>query len=186
MTTTATIIDPKYCVPHTMELVITKERSLGNNFTVTNMNGNILLKVKSSVVTIVTPRKHLFVHDAYGKPLLHLQRALLAANDSWKAYRGESTEPNDLIFIRKRSSLFQLRTKLNVFLPQNTTHVCDFKVKATFLGRSWDVFIGESDTIVAQINKKVGSILSREKYMVSVFPNIDYAFIVALTVTLET
>ncbi|XP_019450818.1 PREDICTED: protein LURP-one-related 15-like [Lupinus angustifolius] len=186
MMTTTSIIDPKYCVLNIMELVITKEKGLGHNFIVTNMNDNILLKVKSSLVTIVTPRRHIYLHDAYGKPLLHLQRPLLAANESWKAFRGESKESNDLIFILKRSSLFQLRTKLNVFLPQNTTHVCDFKVKATFLGRSWDVYIGESDTIVAQINKKVGTILSSEKYMVSVFPSIDYAFIVALIVTLET
>lgn len=185
MATTTAIIDPKYCVPHPMELVITKERTLGDNFTVTDINGSILLKVKSPVVTIVTPREHRFLLDAYGKPLLHLQRALLAANDSWKAYRGESKEPNDLIFTRKRSSHFQLRTKLNVFLANNTTDVCDFKVKASLSGRSWVVSIGESDTIVAQINKKLGTIFSREKFMVTVCPNIDYAFMVALIVTLE-
>ncbi|RDX76733.1 Protein LURP-one-related 15, partial [Mucuna pruriens] len=109
---------------------------------------------------------------------------VLSANDNWKAFKGRSTELNDLIFNRKRSSLFQLRTKFNVFLANNTTEVCDFKVKE-YLSESWDVYIGESDIVVAQINKKLGTIFSRPKYMIRVLPNIDYAFIVALTLTIE-
>lgn len=76
---------------------------------------------------------------------------LLAADDCWKAYRGESTEPKDLIFTRKRSSLMQLRTKLNVFLANNNTGVCDFTVKANLSGQSWNVYIGESNNVVAQV-----------------------------------
>ncbi|XP_027351343.1 protein LURP-one-related 15-like [Abrus precatorius] len=182
------IIEPQYIAPgrNHVDLIITKERTRGDNFTVTDIKGNIIFTVKSSRVTIVTPRQHLFLFDAYGNPIVHLRRALLAANDSWEAFRGKSTEPRDLIFIRKRSSLFQLRTKLNVFLANNTTEVCDFKVKATWFGHSWDVYIGDSDTVVAQINKKLGTIFSREKYLVTVSPNIDYALVVALIVTLET
>jgi hypothetical protein len=37
-----------------------------------------------------------------------------------------------------------------------------------------------------QINKKPPALFSREKFMVTVCPNIDYAFIVALTVTLTS
>jgi hypothetical protein len=39
--------------------------------------------------------------------------------------------------------------------------------------------------LLLQINKKLGTIVSREKFMVTVYPNIDYAFIVALIVTLD-
>ncbi|KAK7294802.1 hypothetical protein RJT34_17699 [Clitoria ternatea] len=182
------IIAPQYCAPgpRPFELIITKERGRGDNFTVTEMNGNIIFTVKSSLVTIVTPRQHLFLYDAHGNPIVHLRRALLAANDSWKAFRGKSTESRDLIFTRKRSSLFQLRTEFNVFLANNTSEVCDFRIKATWLGHSWDVYIGHSDIVVAQINKKLGTIFSREKYMVTMLPNIDYAFVVALIVTLES
>lgn len=76
---------------------------------------------------------------------------LLAASDCWEAFSGKSTEPKDLIFTRKRSSLFQLRTTLNVFLANNTTKVCDFKVKANLSARSWVVYIGESDTVAAKV-----------------------------------
>ncbi|KAK7340004.1 hypothetical protein VNO77_20695 [Canavalia gladiata] len=176
------IIHPRYSAPgpDAVDLIITKERSVRDNFTVTDIDGNIVFTVKSSLVTIVTPRQHRFLFDANGNPILHLRRALLAANDKWEAFRGESRESRDLIFVRERSSLFQLRTELNVFLANNNTEVCDFKVKATWFGHSWDVYIGDSDILVAQINKKLGTIFSRQKYMVSVYPKIDYAFIVAL------
>lgn len=181
------IISPQYCAPatHPIDLIITTERTVRDNFTVRDINDNIVFTVKSSLVTIVTPRQHRFLVDANGNPILHLRRSLLAADDCWKAYRGESTEPNDLIFTRKRSSLMQLRTKLNVFLANNNTGVCDFTVKANLSRQSWNVYIGESNNVVAQINKKRGNIVSREKFMVTVSPNIDYAFIVALIVTLD-
>lgn len=70
---------------------------------------------------------------------------------SWKAFRGGSSEANDLIFIRKRSSFIPLNTKLNVFLANNTTGISDFTIKKTFLGESWDVSIGQSDNVVAQV-----------------------------------
>ncbi|KAK2398929.1 hypothetical protein P8452_06268 [Trifolium repens] len=187
LSTTTAIISPQYCAPatHPIDLIITKEKTLRDNFTVRDINDNVILTVKSSLVTLVTPRQHRFLFDANGNPLLHLRRSLLAADDSWKAYRGESTEPKDLIFTRKRSSLIQLRTKLNVFLANNNTEICDYTVKANLSGQSWNVHIGESNNVVAQINKKLGTIVSREKFMVTVYPNIDYAFIVALIVTLD-
>jgi hypothetical protein len=76
---------------------------------------------------------------------------LLAADDSWKAYKGESKEPKDLIFTIRPSSLIQLRTKLIVFLANNNTEVCDFTVKGDLFGQSWKVLIGESDNVVAQV-----------------------------------
>ncbi|XLR20004.1 hypothetical protein HN51_066759 [Arachis hypogaea] len=104
----------------------------------------------------------------------------------WEAFRGESTEQRDLTFIREPAKLFQRETKMKVFLANNSTQVCDFKlVKASSFGRSWVVTIAESNTVVAQITRKPGRIISSEKFMITVSANIDYAFIVALTVTLE-
>jgi len=62
-------------------------------------------------------------------------------------------EMKDLIFSVKRSSFFQLKTKLDVFLANNTKEqVCDFKVKGSWFERSCVVNAGESLTIVAQVN----------------------------------
>ncbi|ESW12158.1 hypothetical protein PHAVU_008G089200 [Phaseolus vulgaris] len=172
------IIAPHYCAPDSVHLIITRERSIGEKFTVTNSNGNIVFSVKSSIVSI---RRHMYLFDASGNPIVHLRGSIWG--DSWKAFRGQSAESRDLIFRRERSSLFQLRTKLNVFLANNLTGVCDFKVKGNWFGSSWDVYIGDSNILVAQISKKRVPIFSREKYMVTVRPNIDHAFIVSLIVT---
>ncbi|KHN29542.1 hypothetical protein glysoja_005266 [Glycine soja] len=151
--------------PHPVDLIITKERTIRDNFTVTDVNGNIVFTVQSSLITFVTPCQHLFLLDAYENPLciyaerncynlvlcsvasiisqpcnvgflatfngiIHLSHlwihylslSLRAANDSRKAFRGRSAESKDLIFIRKQSSLFQLREKWNVFLAIHFFH----------------------------------------------------------------
>jgi len=73
-------------------------------------------------------------------------------HDRWEAYKGESTDAKDLVFTLKRSSIMQLKTKLDVFLANNTKEdVCDFKVKGSWFERSCTVYAGESNNIVAQV-----------------------------------
>ncbi|KAL2607285.1 hypothetical protein AAZV13_09G233600 [Glycine max] len=55
--------------PHPVDLIITKERTIRDNFTVTDVNGNIVFTVQSSLITFVTPCQHLFLLDAYENPL---------------------------------------------------------------------------------------------------------------------
>ncbi|XP_058728653.1 protein LURP-one-related 15-like [Vicia villosa] len=161
---TTAITSHQYCAPatHPIDLIIIKERTRRDNFTVTDINNNVIFTVKSPQVSIITPRQHQFLYDANGNPILHLRRSLLAADDKWKAYRGESEEPQDLIFTRERSSLMPLRTKLNVYLANNSTQVCDFIVKANLSQLSWKVYIGNSDNLVAQIEKQRGIMFNRK------------------------
>jgi len=73
-------------------------------------------------------------------------------HDRWEAYMGESTNAKDLVFTLKRSSIMQLKTKLDVFLANNTKEdICDFKVKGSWLERSCTIYAGESNNIVAQV-----------------------------------
>ncbi|KAK6279602.1 hypothetical protein POUND7_019869 [Theobroma cacao] len=75
----------------------------------------------------------------------------MSSHDKWQAFRGDSTESSDLIFTVKQSSMFQLKTKLDVFLANNTKEdVCDFKIKGGWSERSCVIYAGESSTIVAQ------------------------------------
>ncbi|XP_058728651.1 protein LURP-one-related 15-like [Vicia villosa] len=121
---TTAIVGPQCCAPatHPIDLIITKEWTGRNNFTITDTNNNLIFKVKSPLVTTVTPRQHRFLYDANKNPILHLRRSLLAGDDIWKAFRGESEAPQDLIFTRERSSFMQLKTKLNVSLT--TLSIC--------------------------------------------------------------
>ncbi|KAL1360035.1 hypothetical protein HN51_005377 [Arachis hypogaea] len=180
------IINHQYCVPHEVDLIITKQVTFGgdDNFTVTDINKNVVFTVMGPLATFVMPRKERFLRDARGNTVLRLRKAI--GDDIWKAYRGESTEQRDLIFSRRQPPPFQLKANMGVFLANNTTQVCDFKIlKQNSFGQSWLVCIGESDNVVAQITHEVFTWFSRKKFMVKVYPNIDYAFIVALTVTLE-
>ncbi|XWS09473.1 hypothetical protein CRYUN_Cryun40dG0087600 [Craigia yunnanensis] len=182
------IVSPHFCAPYPVDLAIVRKvlTITDGNFVVTDINGNIVFKVKGAFLTIHDRRVLL---DAAGNPIVTLKQKLMSAHDRWQVFRGDSTDSSDLIFSAKRSSMFQLKTKLDVFLANNIKEdVCDFKVKGSWLERSCVVYAGESSTIVAQMHKKhtVESILIRkDRFNVTVYPNIDYAFVVALIVILD-
>ncbi|RDX75902.1 Protein LURP-one-related 15, partial [Mucuna pruriens] len=182
------VIGPQYCAPYPLDLAVVKKVMTisDGNFVVTDANGNIVFKIKGSLLTL---RDRRVLVGAAGNPIVTLRRKIMTAHDRWQAFRGESTDPKDLIFSLKRSSLIQLKTKLDVFLAHNTKEdVCDFKVKGSWFERSCAVYAGESDNIVAQMHKKhtVKSVLiGKDHFMVTVYPNTDYAFIVALIVILD-
>ncbi|KAL2337636.1 hypothetical protein Fmac_012082 [Flemingia macrophylla] len=181
------IINPKYCAPYNMELSIVKKvLTLADSFTVTDVTGKTLFKLKGSLISL---HDHRLLLDAAGQTLLTIRRKIMTAHDRWQVFRGESMEHKDLIFSVKRSSIFQLKTKLDVFLANNTKEqVCDFKVKGSWFERSCVVYAGESLNIVAQMHKKhtVQSIaFGKDNFMVTVYPNVDYAFIVALILILD-
>ncbi|QCE12036.1 hypothetical protein DEO72_LG10g3275 [Vigna unguiculata] len=182
-----TVIGPQFCAPYPVDLaVVMKVMTLADNFVVTDVNGNVVFKVKGSLMTL---RDRRVLIDAAGQPIVTLRRKMMTAHDRWQAFRGESTEAKDLIFSVKRSSFIQFKSKLDVFLANNTREdVCDFKVKGSWLERSCVVYAGETNNIVAQMHKKhtVQSILiGKDHFMVTIYPNIDYAFIVALVVILD-
>ncbi|KAK8682627.1 hypothetical protein V6N13_055011 [Hibiscus sabdariffa] len=182
------IVGPHFCAPYPVDLAIIRKvlTITDGNFVVTDINGNILFKVKGKFLSMHDRRVLL---DGAGNPIVTLKQKMMSAHDRWQVFRGESTDASDLLFSAKRSSMFQLKTKLDVFLANNTREeVCDFKVKGSWFERSCAVYAGESSTIVAQMHKKhtVESILiGKDKFMVTVYPNIDYAFIVALIVILD-
>ncbi|KAE9618203.1 hypothetical protein Lal_00041816 [Lupinus albus] len=182
------VIGTQYCAPYPIDLAIVKKVMTisDGNFVVTDINNNVVFKVKGSLMTL---RDRRVLIDAAGNPIATLRQKIMTAHDRWQAYRGESTDSKDLIFTLKRSSLIQFKAKLDVFLANNTKEdVCDFKVKGSWFERSCTVYAGESNNIVAQMHKKhtVQSILiGKDNFMVTVYPNIDYAFIVALIVILD-
>lgn len=76
----------------------------------------------------------------------------LTAHNRWQVFRGESTDSKDMIFSAKRSSMIQLKTKLHVFLANNTREdVCDFRVEGSWFERSCSIYLGQSSTVIAQV-----------------------------------
>ncbi|KAL3531620.1 hypothetical protein ACH5RR_005141 [Cinchona calisaya] len=181
------VLGPHYCLPHLVDLVVTKKLlTLTEDFVVTDLNKNVMFKVKGKIFSLHEKRVLL---DAAGNPVVTLCQKILSAHSRWYVYRGRSTDARDLIFTAKTSSIVQLRTKLNVYLAnRNTEDVSDFRVEGSWSERSCVIYVGESTTIAAQMHMRESAqsfFLGRDTFMVTVYPNIDYAFVVALIVILD-
>ncbi|AED90386.1 LURP-one-like protein (DUF567) [Arabidopsis thaliana] len=145
------VVDPKYCAPYPIDMaIVRKMMSLTDgNFVITDVNGNLLFKVKEPVFGLHDKRVLL---DGSGTPVVTLREKMVSMHDRWQVFRGGSTDQRDLLYTVKRSSMLQLKTKLDVFLGHNKDEKrCDFRVKGSWLERSCVVYAGESDAIVAQV-----------------------------------
>ncbi|KAK4268478.1 hypothetical protein QN277_025132 [Acacia crassicarpa] len=179
------VVGPQYCCPHPVDLAIVgKIRTFAKKFTVTDLNSNAIFEVQASLLSL---HGHQVIRDAAQNPVVTLRGKIMTMHDRWQAFRGDSSDPKDLIFTVKRSSLIQLvRIELDVFLASNTSEqVCDFKIKGSWWGRSCVVYAGESNTIVAQMHKSIDIASNKQNFMVTVHPNVDSAFIVALILILD-
>ncbi|KAK4478408.1 hypothetical protein RD792_013877 [Penstemon davidsonii] len=187
-TQVAPVISPQFCVGYPVDLTIARKMMTLSecNFGVTDLNGNLMFKVKGKLLSLHDRR---VLYDAADNPLITFRQKLLSAHRRWHVFRGESTDSKDLLFTVRKSSLLQITTKLDVFLASNTKeNACDFKIEGSWFERSCVIYAGDSNSIIAQMKKKhtVQSVLlGKDTFGVTVYPNVDYAFIVALIVILE-
>lgn len=181
------VVGPQFCAPYPVDLIMAKKLMTiaEGSFAVTDVNGNVMFKVKGSVFSLHDSRLLL---DASGNPIVSLRQKILTAHRRWEVYRGDSSNSKDLLFSAKKSSMLQLKTELEVFLAANTKEdVPDFKVKGSWFERSCTIYLGNSSTIIAQMHKKhsvQSLVLGKDTFAVTVYPHVDYAFIVALVVIL--
>ncbi|KVH88252.1 protein LURP-one-related 15-like [Cynara cardunculus var. scolymus] len=156
------------------------------NFGVTDINGNLMFKVRGKLLSF--HGKRLLV-DVVGNRIVTFQKKLIGGRKRWQCFRGDSTDPRDHVFTAKQSSRTQFKTSLDVFLASNRRQdVADFKVKGNWFERRCAVYAGETTTIIAEMNKKqtVESIaFGIDTYTITVYPNVDHAFIVALMAILN-
>ncbi|XP_066393561.1 protein LURP-one-related 15-like [Miscanthus floridulus] len=184
------VVSPQFCAPHVVPLTVTKKAMSfsGGDFTVTDdASGAVVLQVRGTYLSV---RRHRVLHDAAGRAILTMQRKVFSMHEKWKVFRGDTTAANDLLFTVKKASIFQMKTKLDVFLAGNTTaeQVCDFKIKGSYFERSCAFYRGNSNVLIAQMNRKFtlsNVLLGKDTYSVSVFPHVDYVFIAALVVILD-
>ncbi|KAI3841385.1 hypothetical protein MKX03_000012 [Papaver bracteatum] len=111
--------------------------------------------------TLLSIRDRRVIVDSAGVPLVSLQQKILTCHRRWQVYRGDSSESSDLLFSVKKSSLVQIKTTLHVFLASNTSE--DMHKEHTV--------------------KSI--VLDKDTYSITIYPNVDYAFIVALCAVLN-
>ncbi|OVA17234.1 LURP1-like domain [Macleaya cordata] len=181
------VIAPHFCAPYPVDLTIVKKvlTITEGNFEVLDVNGSVIFKVKGALLSL---RDRRLLLDGAGNPLVSLQQKILTAHRRWQVYKGDSSDSKALLFSVKKSSLLQFKTHLHVFLASNTKEdVCDFRIEGSWLARSCVIYHGDSSNIVAQMHKKhsvESLVLGKDTFTVTVYPNVDYAFIVALVVVL--
>lgn len=88
------------------------------------------------------------------KVLGFLVNQMMSMHNTWRVYRGDSSDEKDLLFTVKQSRIFQLKTQLDVFLPGND-RTCDFKVKGSWFDRSCTFYLGDTNTIIALVCSSV-------------------------------
>ncbi|PRQ42765.1 putative tubby-like domain-containing protein [Rosa chinensis] len=182
-----TVVSPQFQATYPVDLVITeKMMSIKEGaFTVSDVNGNVMFQIKGSLFSFHDRRT---LVDSAGTPIVSFRQKILTAHRRWHVFRGESSDAKDLLFSVKKSSLFQLKTELDVFLAVNTKEQAyDFKVKGSWGERSCTIYDGNNN-IIAQMHKKhdlKSMFFGRDAFAVTVYPHVDYAFIVAIVVVLH-
>ncbi|KAL1545430.1 hypothetical protein AAHA92_22158 [Salvia divinorum] len=185
------VIDKKFCLPRSIDLTISKNIwQIGHaNFVVTKSNREIIFKIQGAIFSFNTTR---VIYDAAGVPIVTLRKKTLSILTTWQVFRGEGKDQKDLIFSARKSSFFQLKTKLSVFVADQNSEcedVCDYTVQADWFQRFCQVYVGDSSYVkLAQVekNSSVGSLITGgDRYKVKVYPNVDCAFIVSLIVILD-
>ncbi|KAK6163828.1 hypothetical protein DH2020_000692 [Rehmannia glutinosa] len=166
------VISPYFCMGYPMDLtVVWKVMTLSEgSFGITDVNSNIIFSVKGKLLSL-----HVccVLVDDGGNPIVTFQQKFLYAHIRWQVFIGESTSANNLLFSLKKSSVFQFKTNLDVFLAYNTKEeLCDFRIEGSWMERSCVIYAGNSNAIIGQMHKKhnVQSILlGKETFGVTIY-----------------
>ncbi|KAI3958088.1 hypothetical protein MKW98_020730 [Papaver atlanticum] len=179
------VISPQYCAPYQVDLHIAKKVKKiteGRHLGVFDINGNNIFKVKSKFFS-----NRLILVDASRVPMVSLKRKRFTLYDRWKVYTGDSSNSKNLLFSVKRSKYIQFKIELDVFLASNKAEdVCDFKIMQNYSQKSCFIYQGNSNNnIISEIcknNNKTVQVRGKDRFLATIHPNVDCAFIIALRV----
>ncbi|KAL1545428.1 protein LURP-one-related 15-like [Salvia divinorum] len=94
-----------------------------------------------------------------------------------------------MIFSVRKSTVMMMKTKLSVFMAGNMEEEkCDFRIEGNRWESSCAIYAGQSDNIIAQMHRQhsvTSILLGKDTFCVTVYPNVDHAFVVALVVILQ-
>ncbi|KAL5698921.1 hypothetical protein ACHQM5_029892 [Ranunculus cassubicifolius] len=180
------IINPKYCLSTPINLFIRRKiKDITNlKFVITNEIGNVIFKVKPVISSRTLHETHLLVDDQ-DHPLLTIRRKIRTVHRRHQVYRGDSLEAKDLLFTVKKSCIGCVNV-LDVMVESNVdVKGGSFRIQGSWLDRSCAVYLEQSPTVIAQMNRKhaVNDLKQgQEAFMVKVHPYVDQAFITTLLV----
>lgn len=178
------VIGSQFVAPSSLELIV--EIFSKGNIVITDIDNRILLKVKPCDTSFHLQR---FLVDPYDRPLVLLREKYISEHKRWTVFRGESKADSDLIFSTKTKHI-ESKTEVNVFLANKKSSMdyCDFKIEGNWSKKNCSIHMRGSSSPIAQIrtyqpleNAKP----AKGKFMVTIYPSVDYAFVVALIAILD-
>ncbi|KAI3997933.1 hypothetical protein MKX01_032548 [Papaver californicum] len=180
------VISPQYCASYQVDLHIAKKVKKiteGRQLGVFDIYGNNIFTVRSKFSS-----NRLILVNAARIPVVSLKPKRFTLHDTWKVYRGDSSNSKMLLFSVKRSKLLEFKTRLDVFLASNKAEdVCDFKIN--YSQKSCFIYQGNSNNnLIAEMHKnknKTVPVHGKDRFLATVYPNVDYAFVIALRVILN-
>ncbi|KAK1351539.1 hypothetical protein POM88_054226 [Heracleum sosnowskyi] len=140
------VVGQQYTAPYQVDLTLVRKmmKISKGNFGVTDANGNIMFKVKGKFLSLRPCR---ILLDATSNPIVSLQKKMMSMPHTWNIYRGYSNDSKDLLFTVRKSSLFQFKTQLDVFLASNTSKDnLDFKLERSWFEKSCTIYVEKSST----------------------------------------
>nr|GEU38644.1 hypothetical protein [Tanacetum cinerariifolium] len=181
------VVDAQYVEPYTVDLAV-QRKSVTNsngNFTVVDINRNLMFKIKDTRFSFHD--RHI-LYDATEKPLLTFKKKLRSIHGRWQAFKGDSKNHKDLLFSVKKSSTPKYQTELDVFLVENKEETTsDCKVTGDWETKSCSVYGQDGYTVLAEVHDKQNIMNvehGKDTFGITVYPEVDYVFIVALVVIL--
>ncbi|PIN01902.1 hypothetical protein CDL12_25587 [Handroanthus impetiginosus] len=180
------VISPLFCFSDHVHLSIVRKPIISaSGFLVTDEKGNNMFNVKEKMFSFHGRRVLL---DSKSIPIATFRKKILSVHKRWQVFQGDSSGcGGDLLFTTKNSSLVDFKVELDVFLAGNKEERSwDFKAVGNWLEKSCVVYNKDS-TPIAQMQKKhklVSTAFGRDNFHVTVHPQVDCAFIVALVVIL--
>ncbi|KAL7590292.1 hypothetical protein Lser_V15G39666 [Lactuca serriola] len=181
------VIGSQFMSPYQLDIIVDRNPKGNVEITITDMSNKIMLKVKRCDTSFHYQRVLLDVDD---KPIVTMRKKIMSEHDRWNVFRGDSKSKSDMVFTTKTPHVFQSKTNVHVFLANKTgsKDVCDFKITGSWSKKNCTIYMGETSTTIAQVNKMQSSEnikLVKDKFMVTIYPNVDYAFVVTLTGIVE-
>ncbi|KAD3067603.1 hypothetical protein R6Q59_018366 [Mikania micrantha] len=170
------VIGPQFVAPHEFNVIV--DRHSNEGLVITDTNHRILFTVKSCDTFLHCQR---LLQDANDIPIALLREKNMSAHDRWNVYRGESNNDQEIIFSIVSNHMVSIKTHLKVFLANKTSgrDDCDFTIKGKWSKKNCKIYMGDSSTVIAHMGK-MQSHANKDKFMVTIGPKVDYAFVVAL------
>ncbi|KMZ70384.1 hypothetical protein ZOSMA_1G03670 [Zostera marina] len=100
---------------------------------------------------------------------------LATIHGRWQVFKGGTDDLENLLYEVMKCNMIQFTNEYKVFLAGNSKEEnFDFLIKHVNNAGSYSVNIGDSGEIIARIHKE------RNAYGVTIYPFVDYAFVISL------